>query len=148
LDLSLDGLDLSQVPLLYQLFKTDIYLEASCQASRHLRKAGSIPYQTVVTPKVYALSMLLFQQQFKLVRPHQQGAFASVQLSSHMGEIHDASPIIEWIGSPSTFSTYSAVKIGKTRYKVCYLDQLLFAFNLILFNIARRSCNCASWRRP
>jgi hypothetical protein len=121
LDLSLDGLDLSQVPLLYQLFKMDIYLEASCQASRHLRKAGSTPYQTVVTPKVYALSMLLFQQQFKLVRPHQQGTFASVQLSSHMGEIHDASPIIEWTGSPSTSSIYDAVKIGKTQYKVCYL---------------------------
>lgn len=121
MDLSLDGLDLSQVPLVYQLFKTDIYLEASGKASRHLRKAGSLPYQTVVTPKVHALSVLLFQQQFRLVEPYQQGAFKPVLLSSYMGEIHGASPIIEWIGSPSAFSTYSAVKIGKTRYKVCYL---------------------------
>ena len=121
MDLSFDGLDLSQVPLLYQLFKTDIYLEASCQASRHLGNDGSLPYQTVVTPKVYALSMLLFQQQFKLVRPCQQGAFKPVQFSSCMGEIHGTSPVIEWIGSASAFSTHSAVKIGKTRYKVCYL---------------------------
>lgn len=122
MDLGLDGLDLSQVPLLYQLFKTDIYLEASCQASRHLGKAGSLPYQTVVTPKVYALSMLLFQQQFKLVRPCQQGPFKPIQLSSYMGEIHGTSPIIEWIGSASALGTYSAVMIGKTRYKVCYSD--------------------------
>jgi len=148
LDLSHDGLDLSQVPLLYQLFNTDIYLEASCQASRHLGKAGSLPYQTVVTPKVYALSVPLFQQKFKLVRPYQQEAFKPVQFSSYMGEIHGASPIIEWIGSPTAFSTYRAVKIGKTNYKVCYLGYFLFGFDLILSNVARRSCDCASWRRP
>jgi hypothetical protein len=117
LDLYLDGLDLSQVPLLNQLFGTDFYSEASCQPSGYLGNAGSL---TVVTPKVYALSMLLFQQQFKLLRPCQQEAFKPIQVSSYMGEIHGSSPRIEWIGSVSAFSTYSAVKIGKTIYKVCY----------------------------
>jgi hypothetical protein len=97
-------------------------MEARSQSlSRHLGKNGGSSDQTVVTPNVYAVSMLLFQQQFKLVRPHKCGGLQSVQISSSVEETHGASPIIEWIGSPSVSSVYNAVRIGKTIYKVWHL---------------------------
>ena len=117
MDLSSDGLKLAQVPILYQLFQTDIYLEATSQPlSKQLKKDGGSSDQTVVTPSVYGVSMLLFQQQFKLVRPHRSEGLQSVWISSSMVETHDDSPIIEWI--PSVSSAYNAVRIGKTIYKV------------------------------
>lgn len=138
---------MAQVPLLYQLFQADIYLEAKSQSSsRQLKKNGGSSDQTVVTPNVYAVSMLLFQQQFKLVRPHRHGGLQSVQISSSMKETHGPSPIIEWIGSPSVSSAYNAVRIGKTIYQVWHF--FFVGSNLILINIAWRSYNCASWRRP
>jgi hypothetical protein len=119
LDLSSDGLKLAQVPLLHQLFQADIYLEAGSRSlSGQLKKNGGSSYQTVVTPNVYALSVLLFQQQFKLVRPHRCEGLQLVQFSSSMEETHGASPIIEWIGSPSVSSAYNAVRIENTIYKV------------------------------
>jgi len=87
---------------------------------------GGSSYQTVVTPNVYALSMLLFQQPFKLVRPHRCEGLQLVQFLSSM-ETHDASPIIEWIGSPTVSSAYNAVRIGKTIYKVWHLFYFLLA---------------------
>jgi len=118
LDLSHDGLKLAQVPVLHQLFEADIYLKTRSQPSSQLEKNRGHSSQTVVTPKVHGLSMLLFQQHFKLVRPHKQEALKSIQFPSNLGEIHGASPIIKWIGSPSVSSTYDAVRIGKTIYKV------------------------------
>jgi hypothetical protein len=76
----------------------------------------------VVTPKVHALSMPLFQQQFKLLRPFNQKVFKSIQFSPTVEEIHGATPIIQWVGSPSVFPYYDAVKIGRTIYKVCHLS--------------------------
>lgn len=118
LDLSHDGLKLAHVPILHQLFEADIYLKARPQPSPQLEKTRGHSSQTVVTPKVHELSILLFQQHFKLVRPHKQEALRSIQFPLNMGEIHGASPIIKWIGSLSVSSTYDAVRIGKTIYKV------------------------------
>jgi hypothetical protein len=146
LDLSHDGLELSCVPILYQLFKADIYLKASTKLSlsRQSEKIGS-SQSTVVTPIVYALSMVLFLQHFKVVKPHVQMLSSPHESPLNMGEIHGAFPVIKWIGSPSLSSVYGAVKIGKTIYKVCFF--FLSVLHLILIYIAWRSCNCASWRR-
>jgi hypothetical protein len=120
LDLSHDGLKLAHVPIVYQLFKTDIYLKASIKPSlsRQSEKIGSLSHHTVVTPEVYALSLVLFSQCFKVVKPHKQALSRPYMCSLMMEEIHDAFPIIKWIGSPSVPSVYGAVKIGKTIYKV------------------------------
>jgi hypothetical protein len=114
LDLSLDGLKLAHVPIIHQLFKADIYAKVSQQS----RNIGKISYYTVVTPEVYALSMGFFLQCFKVVKPFRQALFRSHNPFLNMGEIHGASPIIKWIGSPSASFVYGAVKIGKTIYMV------------------------------
>jgi hypothetical protein len=85
----------------------DIYSKASVKTS----------LSTVVTPEVYTLSVDLFLQHFKVVRPF------TTLLRPHkcplkLEEIHGTFPIIQWIGSPSLSSIYGAVKIGKTVYKV------------------------------
>jgi hypothetical protein len=117
LDLSLDGLKLAHVPIIHQLFKADIYSKLSQQS----RNIGNLSYHIVVTPGVYALSMAFFLQCFKVVKPqHNQGLFRSIghPLDMPVGEIHGASPIIKWIGSPSVSFVYGAVKIGRTIYMV------------------------------
>jgi hypothetical protein len=118
LDLNFDGIKLDQVPLVHQLFEADIYLEAK---TRQLGKTGSSHHYTVVTPKVSALSMILFQQCFKMVKPPRQEGLKSYNYPMDMGEIHGTSPIIKWIGKSSAHSVYNAVRIGKTIYKVLYL---------------------------
>ena len=72
----------------------------------------------MVTPEVHALSMAFFLQCFKVVKPYKQAFFRSVDHFLNIGEIHGASPIIKWIGSPSGSLVYNAVEIGKTIYKV------------------------------
>lgn len=120
MDLSLEGLKLAQVPLIHQLFKEDIYLKAISQ-SLSRPKIGS-HFQTVVTPNVYAFSIYLFQQHFKTLSPHKQERSKLYKYPMNIGEIHGASPIIKWIGNPSVSSVYTAVRIGKTIYKVLYLS--------------------------
>jgi hypothetical protein len=73
---------------------------------------------TVVTPEVHALSMVLFSQHFKVVRPFTQALLRPQKCPLNMVEIHGAFPIIKWIGSPTLSSIYDAVKIGDTVYKV------------------------------
>jgi hypothetical protein len=123
LDLSLDGLKLAHVPILYQLFKVDIYSNTTIRPSlsRQSEKTGNLSQYTVVTPKVHALSMVLFLQSFKVVKPHKQALSMPSKCPLNMGEIHGALPVIKWIGSSSVSSVYGAVKIGKTIYKVWYL---------------------------
>jgi hypothetical protein len=122
LDLSHDGLKLAHVPIIHQLFKADIYPKVPIRSSsQQPRNIGNLSHYTVVTPEVYALSMAFFLQCFKVVKPHNQASFRSFGHSLNMGEIHGASPIIKWIGSPSASFVYNAVKIGKTIYKVCHL---------------------------
>ena len=130
MDLSLDGLKLAHVPIIYQLFKADIYLKASVQSlSQPSRNAGNLSHYTVVTPEVYALSMGFFLQYFKVVKPYSQPLFRSLDHSLNMGEIHGASPIIKWIGNPSVSFVYNAVKIGKTIYKVWHLFLIFSALH-------------------
>jgi hypothetical protein len=119
LDLSLDGLKLAHVPIIHQLFKADIYSKTSIRSlSQQSKNIGKLSYYTVVTPEVYALSMGFFLQCFKVVKPLKQALFRSHNPFLNMGEIHGASPIIKWIGSPSASFVYDAVKIGKTMYMV------------------------------
>jgi hypothetical protein len=135
---------LAHVPIIHQLFKADIYAKAlSKPLSRQSEDTSSFLHHTVVTPEVYALSMAFFLQGFKVIQPHKQTLSRFYNYSSNMGEIHDASPIIKWIGSPSI---YGAVKIGNTIYKV-FISTFL-ALYLTINYIARRSCDCASWRGP
>ncbi|KAF8503256.1 S-adenosyl-L-methionine-dependent methyltransferase [Russula emetica] len=116
LDLSLDGLKLAHVPIIYQLFKADIYSQVSIRPLfKHSRNIGNSSHYTVVTPEVFALSMAFFLQCFKVVKPFSQAFFRSCSHSLNMGEIHGSFPIIKWIGSPVS-SVYGAVKIGKTIY--------------------------------
>lgn len=89
----------------------DIYSKASVKTSQ----------STVVTPEVYTLSMVLFLQHFKVVRPFTQALLRPHKCPLKLEEIHGVYPIIQWIGSPSPSSIYGAVKIGKTVYKVWYL---------------------------
>ena len=119
MDLSFDGLKLAHVPIIYQLFKADIYSKASIRSlSQQSRNLGNLSQYTVVTPEVYALSMAFFLQCFKVVKPYKQAFFRSVDHSLNIGEIHGASPIIKWIGCPFESSIYGTVKIGKTIYMV------------------------------
>lgn len=111
LNLNHDGLKLAHVPIIHQLFKADIY----SQQSRDIKKPSN---STVVTPEVYALSLPFFLQNFKVVKPYNQALSRLYSHSLNIGEIHGASPIIKWIGSPSVSSVYCAVKIGKSVYKV------------------------------
>ena len=53
-----------------------------------------------------------------MVKPYSQALFRTVDHTLYTAEIHDASPIIQWIGSPSVSFVYHAVKIGETIYKV------------------------------
>jgi hypothetical protein len=118
LDLSHEGLKLAQVPLIHQLLKEDIYLGLIARtSSRQIEKANH-SQQTVVTPEVHALSVVMFQQSFKMVRPYKQRVLNSYKHPLNLGEIHGASPIIKWIGDSSLHPIYTAVKIGKTIYKV------------------------------
>jgi len=118
LDLSHDGLKLAHVPIIYQLFKKDIYSEVAIRPSSRSRNIGKPSQYTMVTSQVYELAMAFFLQCFKMVKPHKQALIRSYGYPLDMGEIHGACPIIKWIGSPSTSSVYNAVKIGKTIYKV------------------------------
>ena len=148
LDLSHDGLKLAHVPIIYQLFQVDIYSKASIKASlsRQPDKIDGLSHHTVVTPGVHAISMFLFPQCFKVVKPYHQALSKVYSYTSNIGETHDASPVIKWIGSPSLSSVYGAVKIESTIYKVSvYFDSFSVIFTLVY--IARRSCNCAPWRR-
>jgi hypothetical protein len=122
-DLRLEGLKLSQLPLFYQLCKTKAI---SPPLSGQLGKISSLSHQTVVTPQVYILSMVLFQQSFKVVRSHLQHLSKLGKYPSNVEEIYGASPLIEWIDNPSLSSIYPAVKIGKTIYKVCTYFYSLF----------------------
>jgi hypothetical protein len=135
LDLRLDGLELSHVPIFYQLFKTDIYLKASTNLSlsRQSEKIGS-SYYTVVTPGVYAFSMVLFSQCFKVIKPYKQVLSRPYKHPLNMEETHGAFPAIKWIGSPSEFFVYDAVRIGKTIYKVWYFFFLCFTFYINLYS--------------
>jgi hypothetical protein len=118
LDLSLDGLKLAHVPIIYQLFKADIYSQVSIRPLfKQPRNIGNPSQYTVVTPEVFALSMAFFLQYFKVVKPFSQAFFRSCSHPLNMGEIHGPFPIIKWIGSPVS-SVYGAVKIGKTIYMV------------------------------
>jgi hypothetical protein len=131
LDLSLDGLKLAHVPIIYQLFKEDIYSKVLTrplsQQSRNMRK---LSHYTVVTPEVYAHSSTLFLQCFKVVKPYNQ-VLKTVDHSLYTAEVHGASPSIEWIGSPFGSLVYHAVKIGKTIYMV----SISFSFFFVLYLI-------------
>lgn len=97
----------------------DIYSKASIKPflSRQPNKIGPSHY-TVVTPEVYAISMVLFSQHFKVVKPYHQALLRSYNYTSNIGETHGAFPVIKWIGSPFLSSIYGSVKIGETIYKV------------------------------
>lgn len=71
--------------------------------------------QTVVTPRVYDLSMTMFQQEFRVVKPLKQELLKSYSHPLNFTEIHGASLIMKWVGLPSV---YSAIRIGKTVYQV------------------------------
>ncbi len=116
MDLSLDGLKLAHVPIIHQLFKADIY------SIRPLSQQSKLSHYTVVTPEVYALSMGFFLQCFKVVKPCNPALFRSIDHTLYIAEVHDASPIIKWIGHPSMSFVYGAVKIGKTIYIVNHLS--------------------------
>ena len=62
--------------------------------------------------------MTFFLQHFKVVKPYNQALLKTVDHTLYKAEIHGASPIIKWIGSPSGSLVYNAVEIGKTIYKV------------------------------
>ncbi|KAI9511110.1 S-adenosyl-L-methionine-dependent methyltransferase [Russula earlei] len=94
LDLSFNGLKLSHIPLI-----------------------GNLSHQTVVTPQVYALSLVFFQQCFKMVKPHDHEISKLYNYPSNVEEVHGASPIIKWIQSSSMPSLYDGVRIGETVYK-------------------------------
>lgn len=119
MNLSLDGLKLAHVPIIYQLFKADIYSKLAIRPIS--QQPENLSHYTVVTPEVYALSVAFFLQCFKVVKPYNQALSRSYSHPLNIGEIHGAFPIIQWIGSPSVSSVYGAVKIGKTIYKVKYL---------------------------
>lgn len=130
MDLSFDGLKLAHVPIIYQLFKADIYSKVPIRPlSQQSKNIRTLSHHTVVTPKVYALSMAFFLQHFRIVKPYNQ--VLSYKHSSNMGEIHGASPKIKWIGYPSISFVYAAVKIGKTVYLVKHLS----LFSLVLYLI-------------
>jgi hypothetical protein len=143
LDLSHEGLRLAHVPLIYQLLEVDIYSESIAQASSRQAKKATCSHQTVVTPEVYALSVAMFQQSFKLARPFNQRVLKSYNYPLLLDEIHGASPNIKWTGDLSLHPIYSAVKIGKTVYKVVLLVFLIL--DLLLTNSAWRGCYCTSW---
>ena len=147
MDLSHDGLKLAQVPLIHQLLKTNVYSGIIPQASssRHLEKARH-SQGTVVTPEVHAVSIIMFQQSFKLVTPYKQRGLKSYKHPLNMVEIHGASPTIKWIEGSSLSSTYKAVRIGKTIYKV--FISLVFYIKPVLTSSAWGCCYCSSWRRP
>ena len=131
MDLTFDGLKLAHVPIIHQLFKADIY----SQQSRNIKRPS---FSTVVTPEVYALSLPFFLQNFKVVKPYNQVLSRSYSHSLNIGEIHGASPIIQWIGSPSVSSFYGAVKIEKTIYKAWHLFYFIISLNLIyLFSLEK-----------
>jgi hypothetical protein len=143
LDLSHEGLRLAQVPLIHQLLEVDIYSGSIAQASSRQAEKATYSQQTVVTPEVYALAVVMFQQGFKLARPYKQRVLKSYSYPLLLNEIHGASPNIKWIEDSSLHSTYSAVKIGKTIYKVVLL--VLFILDLLLTNLAWGGCHCTSW---
>lgn len=119
MDLSLDGLKLNRASIIKQLFKTDIYASVSTRpSSQQSRNIGKPSHYTVVTSEVYVHSKAFFLQCFKMVKPYSQALFRTVDHTLYTAEIHDASPIIQWIGSPSVSFVYHAVKIGETIYKV------------------------------
>lgn len=84
----------------------------------------------MVTPEVYAISMVLFSQHFKVVKPYSQAPSRSYHCTLDIGETHGAFPIIKWIGSLSVSSVYGAVQIEKTIYKVKYLFFYLSLFSI------------------
>jgi len=133
LELSLDGLKLAHVPIIHQLFKTDIYAKVpSKPLSRQSEDTRSPLHHTIVTPEVYALSKAFFLQGFKVIQSHKQILSRFYNYSLNMGEIHGASPIIKWIGSPSMSLIYGAVQIGNTIYKVFILIFLALYLTIIL----------------
>ena len=87
---------------------------------------GKCAQQTVVTPWVYDLSITMFQQEFRMVKPLKQGVLKSYSHPLNFPEIHGTSLTMKWIGAPSA---YSAIKIGKTVYQVFVM---LFSFKIYI----------------
>ncbi len=124
MSLSQDGIKLAHVPFVYELFKTNIYLDLLFRATSAKQRPDKAPQQTVVTPQVHSLSLTMFQQHFKMVKPLKQGVLKSYHHSLSFGEIHGTSLTMKWIGVPSI---YNAVRIGKMIYQV-----LAFLFSLMV----------------
>ncbi|KAI9459440.1 S-adenosyl-L-methionine-dependent methyltransferase [Lactarius psammicola] len=70
--------------------------------------------QTVVTPQVYDLSMTMFQQEFRRMRPLKEAVLKSYSYSLNFPEVHGVSLSMKWVGVPSV---YNAIRIGKTVYQ-------------------------------
>ncbi|KAH9180823.1 S-adenosyl-L-methionine-dependent methyltransferase [Lactarius sanguifluus] len=77
-------------------------------------KLSAHAQQTVVTPRVYGLSVTMFQQKFRVMKPIKQGVLKSYSHCLDFSEIHGVSLTMKWIGVPSV---YSAIRIGRTVYQ-------------------------------
>ncbi|KAH9026772.1 S-adenosyl-L-methionine-dependent methyltransferase [Lactarius pseudohatsudake] len=77
-------------------------------------KLSAHAQQTVVTPRVYDLSVTMFQQKFRVMKPIKQGVLKSYSHCLNFSEIHGVSLTMKWIGVPSI---YSAIRIGRTVYQ-------------------------------
>ena len=84
-------------------------------SKKHSELYGCHAQQTVVTPKVYDLSVTMFQQEFRVVTPLKQEALKSYSHPLNFTEVHGASLTMKWVGLPSV---YSAIRIGQSVYKV------------------------------
>lgn len=99
-------------------------------SNKHSELHGYHAQQTVVTPKVYDLSMTMFQQEFRVVKPLRQGVLKSYSHPLDFTEIHGASLTMKWVGLPSV---YSAIRIGQTVYQVFVI---LFQSRFMLTSLA------------